>query len=94
MYFLYFSVCISLFQHEKIKADRLYAEVHVSVTVQFADEIWKGLIFPADELHVFCMFIYSEYKKVFSHFFRFKFADLVLLPFLPFIITFPIAFLN
>lgn len=34
------------------------------------------------------MFICSEYKIVFSHFLRFKFADLVLLPFLPFIITF------
>lgn len=65
MYFLYSSVWISLFQHEKIKADRLYAEVHASVTVHFVDEKWKGLIFLADDLRVFCMFIYSEYKKCF-----------------------------
>lgn len=45
MYFLYSSGCISLFQHEKVKAERLYAEVHASVTAQFADEEWKGLNF-------------------------------------------------
>lgn len=88
MFFLYSSVLISLFQHEKIKADMLYAEVHASGTAQFADEKLKGLIFLTDEPHVFCMFLYSEYTKVFPHFLRYKFAYLLLLSFLPCIITF------
>lgn len=65
-----FSLLFSLdfSQHEKIKADRLYNEVHAFVTVQFVDEKRKGLTFLAYELHVFFLFIYGEYKKVFSYF--------------------------
>lgn len=37
MYFL-FSLDFPLFQYEKIKAERLYVEVHAYVIVKFADE--------------------------------------------------------